>query len=194
MSRPGYRRASFTNLSNPAPSRPLEGKLAIITGGSRGIGAAIAKNLAAKGAHVVLNYTSESSAEGTNSLSSALQREHLIQALPVQANLGDPDGPAHLVAIAKNKFSNPKTGKFVIDIIVNNAGVAENQLLREVTVASFHKQYDINVLGPILLLQAALPYLPTDRSGRIVNVSSVSSSLGFVGQTVYGGTKSCKRC
>ncbi|KAL8975383.1 MAG: hypothetical protein Q9197_000412 [Variospora fuerteventurae] len=193
MSTPGYRRASFTNLSNPAPSRPLAGKLAIITGGSRGIGAAIAKNLAAKGAHVVLNYTSDSSAEGTNSLSSALQREHLIQALPVQANLGDPDGPAHLVAIAKNKFSHPKTGKFVIDIIVNNAGVAGNQLLREVTVASFHKQYDINVLGPILLLQAALPYLPTDRSGRIVNVSSVSSSLGFVGQTVYGGTKSCKR-
>ncbi|KAL9020944.1 MAG: hypothetical protein Q9185_001835 [Variospora sp. 1 TL-2023] len=194
MSTPGYRRASFTNLSNPAPSRPLAGKLAIITGGSRGIGAAIAKNLAAKGAHVVLNYTSDSSAEGTNSLSSALQREHLIQALPVQADLGDPDGPAHLVAIAKNKFSHPKTGKFVIDIIVNNAGVAGNQLLREVTVASFHKQYDINVLGPILLLQAALPYLPTDRSGRIVNVSSVSSSLGFVGQTVYGGTKSCKRC
>lgn len=194
MSRPGYRRASFTNLSNPAPSRPLEGKLAVITGGSRGIGAAIANNLAAKGAHVVLNYTSDSSAEGTNSLSSALQREYLIQALPVQANLGDPDGPAHLVAIAKNKFSHPKTGKFVIDIIVNNAGIAENQLLREVTVTSFHKQYDINVLGPILLLQAALPYLPTDRSGRIVNVSSVSSSLGFVGQTVYGGTKSCKRC
>ncbi|KAL8645546.1 MAG: hypothetical protein Q9210_006649 [Variospora velana] len=194
MSRPGYQRASSTNLPNRAQSRHLEGKLAIVTGGSRGIGAAIAKNLAAKGAHVVLNYTSDSSAERANSLSFALQREHLIQALPVQANLGDPDGPAHLVAIAKNKFSHPRTGKFVIDIIVNNAGVAENQLLPEITVASFHNQYDINVLGPILLLQAALPYLPTDRSGRIVNVSSVSSSLGFVGQTVYGGTKSCKRC
>ncbi|KAI4087571.1 MAG: hypothetical protein LQ344_006689 [Seirophora lacunosa] len=190
MSRPGYLRASSTNLSKKAQSRPLEGKLAIVTGGSRGIGAAIANNLAAKGANVVLNYTSDSSAERTNTLSSILQSEHLIQALPVQADLGDPNGPAHLVAIAKNKFSHPKSGKFVIDVIVNNAGVAGNQLLPEITAESFHKQYDVNVLGPILLLQAALPYLPTDRSGRIINISSVSSSLGFVGQTVYGGTKS----
>lgn len=194
MSRPGYLRASSTNLSNNAQSRPLEGKLAIVTGGSRGIGAAIANNLAAKGANVVLNYTSDSSAERTNTLSSTLQSEHLIQALPVQADLGDPSGPAHLVAIVKNKFSHPKSGKFVIDVIVNNAGVAGNQLLPEITAESFHKQYDVNVLGPILLLQAALPYLPSDRSGRIINISSVSSSLGFVGQTVYGGTKSCTLC
>ena len=61
--------------------------------------------------------------------------------------------------------------------------------LEEITAESFTEQYIVNVLGPILLLQSALPYLPTDRSGRIVNLSSVSSSLGFIGQTVYGGTK-----
>ena len=61
--------------------------------------------------------------------------------------------------------------------------------VEEVTAEEFSRQYTVNVLGPILLLQAALPYLPTDRSGRIVNLSSVSSSLGFVGQTIYGGTK-----
>ncbi|KAI4131680.1 MAG: hypothetical protein LQ338_001081 [Usnochroma carphineum] len=189
MSRPGYQRASSTNLSTRTQNRSLEGKLAIVTGGSRGIGAAIAGNLASKGAHVVLNYTSDSSAERTQSLSASLQAEHHVQALPVQADLGDPNGPAHLIAIVKNQFSHPKTGKLIIDIIINNAGVSEQQLLQEVTAESFNKQYNVNVLGPIFLLQAALPYLPTDRSGRIVNLSSVSSSLGFINQTVYGGTK-----
>ncbi|KAL8802550.1 MAG: hypothetical protein Q9182_003715 [Xanthomendoza sp. 2 TL-2023] len=189
MSRPGYLRAPSTNRSTPTHNRPLEGKLAIITGGSRGIGAASAKNLASKGAHVVLNYTSDSSAEKAESLSSSIQAEHNVRALPVQADLGDPNGPAHLLATVKNNFAHPKTGKFQIDIIVNNAAVAANHTLDQVTAEAFHHQYNVNVLGPILLLQAALPYLPHDRSGGIVNLSSVSSSLGFTGQTVYGGTK-----
>ncbi|KAI4201798.1 MAG: hypothetical protein LQ350_002998 [Teloschistes chrysophthalmus] len=189
MSRPNYQRASSTNLTTRTQNRLLEGKLAIITGGSRGIGAAIASKLASQGAHLVLNYTSDSSAEKTKSLGSSLQAESGIQVLPVQADLGNANGPAHLIATAKNHFSHPKTGKFQIDIIINNAGVAGDQLLQDITTDAFHQQYNINVLGPILLLQAALPYLPNDRSGRIVNLSSVSSSLGFSGQTVYGGTK-----
>ncbi|KAL8682780.1 MAG: hypothetical protein Q9186_001202 [Xanthomendoza sp. 1 TL-2023] len=189
MSRPAYLRAPSTNRSTPTQNRSLEDKLAIITGGSRGIGAAIARNLASKGAHVILNYTSDSSAEKTESLSSSIQAEHNVRALPVQADLGYPNGPAHLLATAKNNFAHPKTGKFQIDIIINNAGVAGNQTLAQVTADAFHHQYNVNVLAPILLLQAALPYLPNDRSGRIVNLSSVSSSLGFAGQTVYGGTK-----
>lgn len=103
--------------------------------------------------------------------------------------MGNPHGPAHLVTSAKNHFAHPKSGKFQIDIIINNAAISENMPIEEVTPESFTQQYTINVLGPILLLQAALPYLPTDRSGRIVNLSSVSSSLGFHGQTIYGGTK-----
>ena len=82
-----------------------------------------------------------------------------------------------------------RSGKFQIDIIINNAGIAKNMPLEKVTSETFTQQYTVNVLGPILLLQAALPFLPNDRSGRIVNLSSVSSSLGFQGQTVYGGTK-----
>ena len=103
--------------------------------------------------------------------------------------MGSPNGPAHLITTAKNHFSHPKTGKFVIDVIINNAGVAGNASLQDVTTEEFHRQYSINVLGPILLIQAALPYLPHDRSGRIVNLSSVSASMGFSQQTVYGGTK-----
>ena len=103
--------------------------------------------------------------------------------------MGNPNGPAHLVTTAKNHFSHPRSGKFQIDIIINNAGVAKDLFLGEITPEEFARQYAVNVLGPILLMQAALPYLPHDRSGRIVNLSSVSSSLGFVGQSIYGGTK-----
>lgn len=104
--------------------------------------------------------------------------------MPIRADLGTPAGPAELIAQAKEIFS-----PLQIDIIVNNAGVALNDKIPEIKVDDFTKSYAVNVLGPLLLVQAAQPYLPTDRSGRIVNLSSVSSSLGFEGQSVYGGTK-----
>ncbi|KAL6714988.1 hypothetical protein ACLMJK_007248 [Lecanora helva] len=189
MSRPGYQRASSTNLSRATSARSLEGKLAIVTGGSRGIGAAIARNLATKGASLILGYTSDKSTKQTTELASSLKSSHCVNVLAVQADMGNPNGPAHLINTAKNHFSHPRSGKFQIDIIINNAGVSNNLPVGEITAEDFTFQYNVNVLGPILLLQAALPYLPTDRSGRIVNLSSVSSSLGFVGQTVYGGTK-----
>ncbi|MCJ1476664.1 hypothetical protein MMC13_005332 [Lambiella insularis] len=189
MSRPGYQRTSSTNLLSSSGSRPLEGKVAIVTGGSRGIGAAVARNLAAKGCHVVLNYTSESSHSKAEKVASEIHSAHNVTALTAQADMGDPAGPAHLVTLTKNHFSHPKTGKFQIDIIVNNAGVAGNETIEQTTIATFQNQYAINVLGPLLLVQAALPYLPHDRSGRIVNVSSVSSSIGCAGQSIYGGTK-----
>ena len=75
------------------------------------------------------------------------------------------------------------------DIIVNNAGVAVNGPLGNLTPQDFKYQYDVNVVGPAMMVQAALPYLPNDRSGRIVNVSSISATMGFAGQTIYGGTK-----
>lgn len=103
--------------------------------------------------------------------------------------MGNASGPAHIVEMAKNHFSHPRSGKFQIDIIIQNAAVNLNLPVEKITIDSFHWQYNVNVLGPILLVQAAFPYLPYDRSGRIVNLSSVSSSLGFTDQTVYGGTK-----
>ena len=154
-----------------------------------GIGAAIARNLARKGASLVLGYTSDSSTEPSTTFASSLENDHSIKALAVQADLGNPNGPAHLISTAKNHFSHPRSGKFQIDIIINNAGVSVNKPLEEITAGDFHFQYSVNVLGPLLLMKAAVPYLPTDRSGRIVNLSSVSSSLGFIGQSVYGGTK-----
>lgn len=101
--------------------------------------------------------------------------------------MGTPTGPSHIINTAKEHF--PKTGTFQIDILINNAGVSRNLKIEECTIEDYEWQYRINVLGPLLLMQAALPYLPHDRSGRIVNLSSVSSSQGFIGQSVYGGTK-----
>lgn len=85
-------------------------------------------------------------------------------------------------------------GKLQIDILINNAGVSADRNLNDaakgpIAPDHFHWHYTINVLAPLLLTQGCAPFLPTDRSGRIVNISSVSSSLGFVGQSMYGGTK-----
>jgi NAD(P)-dependent dehydrogenase (short-subunit alcohol dehydrogenase family) len=154
-----------------------------------GIGAAIARHLASKGCNLVLNYTSDSSTKITEDLASELQSEHGIKAVIVQASTGSETGPAHIVEVAKNHFQHPKTQKFQLDIIINNAGVAGNNLIQDVDVEDFARQYNVNVRGPLLLVKAALPYLPTDRSGRIVNVSSVSSALGYMSQSIYGGTK-----
>jgi 3-oxoacyl-[acyl-carrier protein] reductase len=143
--------------------------------------------LAAKGCNLVLNYTSNSSADITASLKSKLESEHGIRAIPAQAEMGSKSGAASLVEAAKKAFETD--GKLQIDIVVNNAGVAANAKISEVTEGLFNEAYRVNVLGPLLLMQAVQPFLPNDRSGRVISVSSVSSSTGFLGQSIYGGTK-----
>ncbi|KLU83836.1 3-oxoacyl-[acyl-carrier-protein] reductase [Magnaporthiopsis poae ATCC 64411] len=165
----------------------LAGKLAVVTGSSRGIGAAIAENLAAKGSDVVLNYTSPSSETLAKELADSLASKHGVKTYVVQADLGTPTGPAEFVQRIKDQVGGGKP--LQIDILVNNAGIALNDKLTDLTVEQFDKTYRVNVLGPLLLMQAVEPHLPRDRSGRVVNLSSVSSTCGFVGQSVYGGTK-----
>lgn len=133
----------------------------------------------------MVNYTSDSSTERASALATELKEAYSVEAIPAQADLSSVHGPAKLVSIAKDHYS----GSFQIDIIVNNAGIVLPSPIGNITVDEFQDQYNINVRGPMLLVQAALPYLPTDRSGRIVNVSSIGSSIGFWYQTVYGGTK-----
>ena len=154
---------------------------------SIGIGAAIAENLAAKGCNLILGYTSDSSRSATDSLATSLREKHSITAIPIQADLGAPTGPAQLIRDAQTLYTT--TTPFRIDILINNAGVAINNHLPDITPEDFDTSYRVNVLGPLLLVQAAAPFLPTDRSGRIVSLSSVSSAIGFPGQAVYGGTK-----
>ncbi|KAI1113907.1 short-chain dehydrogenase [Nemania sp. NC0429] len=171
-------------------ARSLEGKLAIVTGASRGIGVEIAAKLASYGANIVLGYTSLSSKPAVEALAKDLESKHNVKTLLIQANLGTVEGPKSLIETVKSNGALLKPdGPFQIDIIINNAGVAMNSPLPAVTLEQFDTTYRVNVLGPLLLTQAAEPYLPHDRSGRIVNISSVSSSGGFTTQSVYGGTK-----
>jgi NAD(P)-dependent dehydrogenase (short-subunit alcohol dehydrogenase family) len=135
----------------------------------------------------VLNYTSASSTDLAASFAAQLSSTYNIRAVPVQADVGTAAGSSALIASAREHFT--ANDRFQIDILINNAGIARNALLPQVTVEDFEDTYRVNVLGPLLVVQAAQPHLPTDRSGRIVNISSVSSSTGFVTQSVYGGTK-----
>ncbi|KAG6162646.1 L-xylo-3-hexulose reductase [Claviceps purpurea] len=188
--------------------RPYENKLAIITGGSRGIGEAVTRRLASKGANLLIAYTSNSSTTPTHNLCTELSTTHSIHCLPLQADLSDPAPAVHkILSAAKQLFKeihqhdqtqtqdqDQAHKTFQIDILINNAGVASNQPLNDphqgpITPQEFHRVYTVNVLAPLLLTQAVAPYLPTDRSGRIVSVSSVSSSIGYPGQSVYAGSK-----
>ncbi|KAK2809918.1 hypothetical protein FQN50_003330 [Emmonsiellopsis sp. PD_5] len=162
---------------------------------STGIGAAIAENLASKGCSLLLNYTSPTSTEPTLELCEKLTKEHSIRCISVQADLSDP-APAvdQILASAKNHFTSAATNTLTIDILINNAGIAGDKRLNDpvrgpIESEQFNRIYAVNVLAPLLLTQAVAPYLPKDRSGRIINLSSVSSSLGFEGQSIYGGTK-----
>ncbi|KND90544.1 putative oxidoreductase [Tolypocladium ophioglossoides CBS 100239] len=187
-----------------AHPRPYDGKLGIVTGGSRvpvsvaatGIGAAVARRLAAKGCHLLLVFTSESSKQPTQQLCEELSSAHQIRCASVQANLsGAADAARRIVDAAQSLFATYNTsGKFQVDTLVNNAGVSSNQAMNDPALGpigadEFTRVYNVNVLAPLLLTQAVAPFLPRDRSGRIVNVSSVSSSIGYQGQSVYAGSK-----
>ncbi|UNI22576.1 L-xylo-3-hexulose reductase [Purpureocillium takamizusanense] len=179
-----------------APSRPYDGKLGIVTGGSRGIGAAVARRLAAKGCNLLLVFTSESSKQPTDQLCHELSSAHQVRCSSVQADLAGPEAAARkIVDAAQGFFSTYNTsGDLQVDILVNNAGVSSNQAMNDAALGpivadEFTRVYNVNVLAPLLLTQAVAPFLPRDRSGRVVNVSSVSSSIGYQGQSVYAGSK-----
>jgi NAD(P)-dependent dehydrogenase (short-subunit alcohol dehydrogenase family) len=122
-------------------------------------------------------------------MTETLSREHGVKIVPVQADLSQSEETCqHIVKAAKVHFADSQ-GNVKIDIIVNNAGVGGDYALGDVPVSEFHRIYSVNVLAPIMVTQALLPFLPHDRSGRIVNISSVASSMGFKTHTLYGGTK-----
>lgn len=156
----------------------------------------MARRLSAKGCSLLLIYTSDSSKTLTENICNELASSHQIKVTGVQADLSDPTTACpKIVEAAKELFNsyNPG-GQFQIDILINNAGVASNQILNDpkggpIVESEFTRVYTVNVLAPLLLTQAIAPWLPKDRSGRIVNVSSVSSSIGYQGQSVYAGSK-----
>jgi 3-oxoacyl-[acyl-carrier protein] reductase len=159
-------------------SSKLKGKVAIVTGASKGIGAAIAKHLAAEGASVVVNYAS--SKEGADRVVSEITKNG-GKAAAVQADLAKSENIDRLFTEAKKAF-----GK--LDILVNNAGVYEFTPIDGVTEERFHKHFDLNVLGLLLASKKAASYFGPD-GGSIINISSAVSTFTPPNSAVYTATK-----
>jgi len=156
----------------------LKGKVAVVTGASKGIGAAIAKHLAAEGAAVVVNYAS--SKEGAERVVAEIARKG-GKAVAVQANVAKPADIQRLFAEAKKAYGQ-------LDILVNNAGIYEFAPLEKVTAEHFHKHFDLNVLGLILASQEAVKHFGP-AGGSIINISSVAATSAPPNASVYSGTK-----
>ncbi|KAF4454605.1 NAD(P)-binding protein [Fusarium austroafricanum] len=166
--------------------RVHQGKLAIITGSARGIGAYIARALAERGANILINYTTESSDGRAAELSKELQEKHSVKAVPCRADISKKDDCDKIISVCKENFGGDK---LQIDILVHNAAVLYLGPVESVCQDEFDHIYRVNVLGPCLLTGVCKPYLPTDRSGRIVMMSSVNPKLGTPHTTLYAGTK-----
>jgi 3-oxoacyl-[acyl-carrier protein] reductase len=156
----------------------LQGKIAVVTGASKGIGAAIAEHLAAEGASVIVNYAS--SKAGADAVVKRITQNE-GKAVAVQADLSKPEDIQRLFAEATKAF-----GK--LDILVNNAGIYEYSSLESITAEHFHKQFNLNVLGLLLATQEAVKYF-SPAGGSIVNISSVVATLAPPNGSVYSGTK-----
>jgi 3-oxoacyl-[acyl-carrier protein] reductase len=158
--------------------KKLAGKVAIVTGSSKGIGAAIAKGLAGEGASVVVNY---SSSKGDGQKVAKEITAAGGKAIAVQANMSNAKDIASLFAKSKKAFGR-------LDILVNNAGIYEFMALDGLTDDHFHKQFNLNVLGTLLASQAAARQFD-GKGGVIINLSSVVSTVAFPQAAVYSGTK-----
>jgi 3-oxoacyl-[acyl-carrier protein] reductase len=156
----------------------LNGKVAVVTGASKGIGAGIAKEFAEAGASVVVNYASDK--QGADRVVDEITKGG-GKAIAIQGNVAKKADVEKLFAEAENAF-----GK--IDIVVNNAGVYEFMPLEQVSEQQFHRMFDTNVLGILLATQEALKHF-TAEGGSIVNIGSLASSLTPPTGVVYNATK-----
>jgi 3-oxoacyl-[acyl-carrier protein] reductase len=159
-------------------TKKLEGKVALVTGASKGIGAEIAAVLAAQGAAVAVNYSS--SKEGADRVVTEITRKG-GKAVAVPGNLTDPAQVKRLVAETVKAFG-------AIDILVNNAGIYEFAPLDNITPEHFHKHFDLNVLGLLLVSQEAVRHFNA-KGGSIINISSGVSTLTPPNAAVYTATK-----
>ena len=156
----------------------LAGKVAVVTGASKGIGAAIAEKLGAEGANVVVNYVTDKA--GAEKVAKKIKASG-GNAILVKANLAKPEEVKFLFAEAKKAFGN-------LDILVNNAGVYEFRPLESVDEEHFRRHFDLNVLGLLLSTKAAVENI-NGSGASIINVSSVAAKTPPPGASVYSATK-----
>ena len=156
----------------------LEGKVALVTGASKGIGAGIAKGLAAAGASVAVNYASDR--RGAEAVVVAITASG-GRAIVVQGDVSESADVARL-------FVEVKAAYGALDVLVNNAAVYKLEPLENVTQEEFHRKFNTNVLGPLLMIREAVKYFGPS-GGSIVNIGSAASQLNPPNQSIYNATK-----
>ena len=156
----------------------LKNKVAVVTGAAKGIGASIAKHFAMEGAKVVVNYAS--SKEDADRVVREITGNGGM-AISVQADVSKEVDVTRLFEETKKAFGT-------LDILVNNAVFQQYLPIEQASVAAFHQHFDVNVLGPILTIQAALK-LFSDKGGSIINISSGASKMPMAGVALYSATK-----
>ena len=157
----------------------LENKTAIVTGGSRGIGRSICIALAKAGANVVTCYAN--GAEGANETVKYCE-EYGVKAMAIKADVANYEDVAAMVAKTKEEFGS-------VDILVNNAGITKDNLMLKMTEADFEQVIDTNLKGAFLFTKDASKIMLKQRSGRIINISSVVGVMGNAGQVNYAASK-----
>ncbi|KAK3703216.1 hypothetical protein LTR37_014556 [Vermiconidia calcicola] len=161
--------------------RTLEGTVAIVTGASRGIGKAIAFDLASRGAKVTITFSSDRSKEPVDELISRIKAEANSSAIGVQCNLQATEAPKKIVDATVAAFGHD------IDILVNNAAIISDKPVQDITPEHFDEVFHLNVRAPLLMVQAVLPHLR--RPGRIINISSVGARDGYANTGTYSASK-----
>ena len=159
--------------------KPLEGQVAIVTGASRGIGRAVAKELADHGAAVVVNYFQ--SQEPAEALAAEITNAG-GRAIAVRANVGEPDEVQAMVQRTIDEFGQ-------IDILVNNAGVNRDRMLRRMAVEEWQEVINTDLNSAFYCTSAVIPHMIERSYGRIINMSSIIGQMGNVGQSNYAAAK-----
>ncbi len=157
----------------------LEGKVAIVTGSSRGVGKAVALAFAKEGARIIVNFSSSSKAADE-----VVAEIHGIgsEAVAVQADVSRREGAARLAEAAMDKFGQ-------IDVLVNNAGFTRPSMMLKMTEDQWDEVIDIHLKGAFLCTQAAALHMKEAKSGKIINVTSVAGIVGTIGQVNYSAAK-----
>lgn len=155
---------------------------ALITGSSRGIGAAVARHLACQGYDVCLNCSSEEGLHALNETARCLEEAYGVRTLAVAANVGDPDQAKSLVASALEGFGR-------LDVLVNNAGITRDGLIARMSYEDFESVLDVSLGGAFSCCKAAARPMMKQRYGRIINMSSVVGVHGNAGQANYAAAK-----
>lgn len=158
----------------------LQDKLSVVTGASRGIGADIARTIAAHGSNVVINYSSNR--DKAQALADSIESEFEVKTLVLGFNVSEEKE-------VESAFSEIAEKMGSVDILVNNAGVAIDGLLLRAKIEDIEKTLKINLIGSILCAKAVLKPMMKARKGRIINMSSVIGEMGNAGQSIYAASK-----